>query len=145
MLFCFSLGGLNGSPSPITVILSSDSAIPAQWLRGIIRSYKEADDVFTESFLRHVFIISNASISNSTINLFIRDALSSWGADLAVIQADEVDTLPGPYYAAVSSSAFRPYRDTQEDSIFGTIPAHGTAMISDILTLFVETSQLKFF
>ena len=140
MLFCFSLGGLNGTSSPITVILSSDSAITAQWLQGTIHSYKEADDVFTESFLKHVFIISNAFISYSTVNLFIRGALNSWGADLAVIQADEVDTLLGPYYAAVSSSAFRPYRDTQEDSIFGTIPAHGTAMISDILTFFVETS-----
>jgi hypothetical protein len=68
--------GLNGSSSPITVILSSDSAIPAQWLQGTI-PYKEADDVFTESFLKHVFIISNAFISNSTVNLFIRDALNS--------------------------------------------------------------------
>jgi len=74
-----------------SVILSSNSAIPAQWLQDTIRSYKEADDVFTGSFLKHVFIISNVSISNSTVNLFIRDTLNSWGADLAVILTDGVD------------------------------------------------------
>lgn len=127
---CSFLGVLNGNSSPITIMPNANSSITAQWLKDMVDSYKEADDVFTDSFLKHIFIISSVSLPSPTMNPSIRDALKSWGADLTVIQLYNRGVPLGPYYAAgpYLHRISRLYRDTQEAFVFGTIPSYGTTI-----------------
>lgn len=128
------------SAVPITVIKTNESSISKDTLEGVIASYLEGDDVFSEDFLEGVYISSSvtASLDASAIEylgsmnasfVFVDASISAEGISTISVQG-AVDLPAGPYLASVGSGSvsfstvYRLYRDVYRTFLFGAYDAN---------------------
>ncbi|KAI1214284.1 amidase family protein [Annulohypoxylon truncatum] len=131
------------SPVPLTVIFAEGDVVTGDYLQGVITSYLEGDDVFSEDFLEALYIASNSTGGNPILDTSALTYLSglapkhifldsSFGgrrlsSNVPVIYIAAPSNLTaGPYAASISetsiafSTVYRLYRDSYRDFLYGT-------------------------
>ncbi|KAI2471529.1 amidase family protein [Annulohypoxylon bovei var. microspora] len=145
-----SIANDGGSPVPLTLIFAEDDVVTGEYLQGVIASYLEGDDVFSEDFLESIYIGSNGSSSNPTLDASALTYLSSLeprhifldtsfkgsrpASNIPVIYTTIPSSLTaGPYAASISetsvafSTVYRLYRDSYRDFLYGTYDSNDGA------------------
>ncbi|KAF2740947.1 amidase family protein [Polyplosphaeria fusca] len=130
------------SAIPITVIKTNTSTISKQTLEGIVTSYLEADDVFSQDFLDGVYVSSSVKAeldasaveflaSLNTSFLLVDESVSSGNSKLSKISVKATsDLVAGPYLASIGSGSvsfstvYRLYPDTYRTFLFGAYDAN---------------------
>ncbi|KAI1780791.1 amidase family protein [Hypoxylon cercidicola] len=133
-----------GSLVPFTVIFAEDETVTGDYLKGVIASYLEGDDVFSEDFLEGLYIVHNGTSSKASLDssalgyisglapkhLFLDTAYDGkYSTDVQVtyVAAPSGSGITaGPYAASISAtsvafgSVYRLYRDSYRDFLYGT-------------------------
>ncbi|KAI1088958.1 amidase family protein [Rostrohypoxylon terebratum] len=138
-----AIASQQNSPVPLTVIFAEDDVVTGDYLQNVIASYLEGDDVFSEDFLGAVFIASNGTSSNPTIDASASAYLSGLSPKHVFLDASfggnrhfsnppvtyiaaPTNLTAGPYAASISensiafSTVYRLYRDSYRDFLYGT-------------------------
>lgn len=125
-------GGLSSGFVPISVIPSGDTAFGDSALAATVQAWKEKDDVWSEAFLKGVYIAYNGSQNSPSVSLTDKSK-EGYGIQLALRSAsysggvDLSSPLPsGPYFLdPLSGSIFEAYRlydDENQAFLYSTIP-----------------------
>ncbi|OTA53680.1 amidase family protein [Hypoxylon sp. EC38] len=133
-----------GSLLPFTVIFADDAVVTGEYLRRVITSYVEGDDVFSEDFLECLCIVDNSTSGNPILDasaltylsglapkyvfLDTRFDRSQPSSDITVtdIAFPGGNLTAGPYVASISetsvafSTVYRLYRDSYRNFLYGT-------------------------
>ncbi|KAI0875696.1 amidase-like protein [Hypoxylon argillaceum] len=107
----------------LTCFVPSGTSSLKDQLEKAYLSYQQKDDVFCDSFLNHVLLISD----ESTIDEPVMDLLASWGC-LTIFQLPRTENVhPGPYFFSACGlySAWRIFPDDKDAFILSTIPTQG--------------------
>ncbi|KAI1135745.1 amidase family protein [Hypoxylon sp. FL0543] len=136
--------GRQRSLLPMTVILAKDNVVTGEYLQGVIASYLEGDDVFSEDFLESMYIVDNSTSGNPTLDTSALAYLSSLApkhlfletrfvrcqtpSDIKVtyVSTPSSNLAAGPYVAWNSgdsvalSTVYRLYRDSHRNFLYGT-------------------------
>ncbi|OCT47367.1 hypothetical protein CLCR_02517 [Cladophialophora carrionii] len=132
-----SAAGTDEGSLPLTVIKTEASLITQDVLQGVVSSYLQADDVFSEDFLEAVLISSsapNAILDASAIaflqsynigQVFVSGSFHASGmASMSTFQSAAPPA--GPYLATIKSgqlelaSVYLLYADSYRDFLYGT-------------------------
>ena len=127
---------------PLTVIYVNASSVTQEYLEGVMASYVEGDDVFSEDFLKSIYMVSTVfgasldgsalsylgSLSVSTVYLDASIAVPSGGSiSMIPVTGPPAAALPaGPYLATTKdgsialATVYRLYEDTYRDFLFGS-------------------------
>lgn len=65
---CSAATTQQGSLVPFTVIFTEDEVVTGDYLKGVIASYLEGDDVFSEDFLEGLYIVHNGTSSKASLD-----------------------------------------------------------------------------
>ncbi|KAL7623647.1 hypothetical protein AAE478_005199 [Parahypoxylon ruwenzoriense] len=142
---CSAVSSQHGLLMPATVIFAEDKVVTGEYLRGVIESYLEGDDVFSEDFLESVYIIHNGTGSRPALDagalgflgslapqhLFLDNCFEGGGSprDIPVTYVaapNGTNLAAGPYVASISGTSvafgavYRLYRDSYRNFLYGT-------------------------
>ncbi|KAI1106445.1 amidase family protein [Jackrogersella minutella] len=128
---------------PVTVIFAGNDVVTSEYLQGVVASYLEGDDVFSEGFLESVYIANNGTSGSLTLDasalIYLSDLAprhlfldTSFGRNrlpsdfpVTYISAPSSNLTAGPYAASISESSiaistvYRLYRDSHRDFLYG--------------------------
>jgi hypothetical protein len=112
---------------PVSVVVFPDgSDVSAGALSTIVDSYLQGDDVFSRSFLEHIYLLTDRQSEPLKLDHSYSTILEDWGTQsVHVVRADANESpRGGPYFASNKGlrQAWRLFGDTNGAFIFPLVP-----------------------
>lgn len=110
------------------LVIPSGSDVNEATLSSIVADYLRTDDVFTDMFLEHIFLLAIDQTKHLTFGDSTPSVLVTWGTqsihEIRPIPSEDFKFRGGPYFASSKGlrQAWRLYEDTNGAFMFPVVP-----------------------
>ncbi len=123
----------NGLVPVSLLVIPSGSDVDGATLSSIVTDYFKVDDVFSETFLEHIYLLASYQTKQLTFEDSASSILATWGTqsvhEIVPSINENINYRGGPYFASGKglSQAWRLYEDTNGAFMFPVVPVDNSS------------------